>query len=358
MRAKSSVVAVLVSLVFVVATRADFTLTDKNNANGVTIPTGNTASSTYILETDTTNHSTDPTVQTPGPTAGFRFDSTDSTPSTLLTTPLAGADLRQGTNALPQPAQNLAGNENNGYVGTVVGKAWGNAVTLSFNGINLANGPGADLYITTKNLSSNVAQTTSTTNKTMDVGFHVINGTNPGWHLYSAEALPTNYQPAQGAGNVLGALDLSDLKFSTTAGSFSGATLTGLGTFMPASTLIDKIILVNSNDANDWAFGFLGNTSEAPTGFVARRDFDNSDADNNAFTGLDYLTGRYGARDTNGQDGPQAWFVGLTNVQVQAVPEPAAILFGGLVCAGIGIGFGGKKLARRFGFESKKRHRS
>src|ERR1041384_5212174 len=73
---------------------ADFTLTDKNNANGVTILTGNTATSTYIMETQY-NQPFQPS--TAGTTQGFRFDSTNSVPATLLTSPTAGTDLPRGT---------------------------------------------------------------------------------------------------------------------------------------------------------------------------------------------------------------------------------------------------------------------
>lgn len=315
----------LVNLVGISNTEAAFTLTDKNNANPMTFPTGATATSTYIMETQ---YSQPFQPSTPGSTAGFRFNDTDSTPATLLTTPNPGADLRQGT------SQNLAGNSNNGYVGTVVGKPWGNAVTMTLGNGMLVNGPGADLYITSKNVTSGVVQTTSTTNKSIDVGFHVVNqGSLNGWHLYNVAALPSNYQPSQGA-NSLGAIDLSNLKFGS--GLFTTADLTSLTTTMPAGILIDQIILVNNNSANDWAFGFLGNTSEAPTGFVARRDFDNADADGDGFTGVDYLTSRYGDRDTNGQDGPQAWFVGLNNTVV-ATPEPSALLVGLLEFAVVGL---------------------
>jgi hypothetical protein len=250
----------------------------------------------------------------------------------------ASGDFREGY------SQSLAGNVNNGYVGTVLGKAWGNAITLSLGNLQLINGPGADLYITIKNLVGNVVQTTSTTNKSIDVGFHVTNqGSLNGWHLYNVAALPLNFQPAQGSGNVLGALDLSSLKF----GSGANDTNTQLAALpnMPAGLQIDKIILVNCNSANDFAFGFLGNTSEAPTGFVARRDFDNADLDGNAATGVDYLTGRYGPRDTNGQDGPQAWFVGLNNtISTVAVPEPTAFLVGLLEFGCLGLAVAARRL--------------
>jgi hypothetical protein len=298
---------------------ADFVLTDKNDANGVLIPTGNTASVSYIMETQDAAFGP----SAPGATAGFRFTDTDSVPASLLTAPNAGADLRQGT------TQNLAGNEENGYVGTVVGKPWGNAVTLSFGDIYLTNGPGVDLYVTAKDVNgSGVVQSTSSQDKSFAVGFHMLNGPSPGWHLYNATALPANFQPPEGAGNVLGAIDLSDLKLSATPGFFNdGAALDNIATFIPAGTLIDHVVLVNNNAANAHAWGFLGNNSESPTGFVARRDFDNADADGDAFTGVDYLTGRYGTRYFNGQDGPQAWLVGLTNAV--PVPEPASgLLFG------------------------------
>lgn len=339
---------VLGNLIHVADSRADFVLTDKNDANGVTIPTGYTASSTYIMETDTTDNNIR-SVQTAGPIAGFRFTDTDSTPATLLTSPYASPDLRQGTNVLPSPPQNLAGNENNGYVGTVVGKTWGNAVTLSFNGFLLTNGPGADLYVTAKDVNgSGVVQSTSSGDKSFAIGFHILNGPLPGWHLYNATALPTNFQPPEGAGNVLGAIDLSSLKLASAAGIYNdGAPLAGITSFIPAGALIDHVILVNNNAANAHSWGFLGNTSEAPTGFVAARDFDNADLDGNAFTGVDYLTGRYGTRYFNGQDAPQAWFVGLSNITAAAVPEPSAFLFGGVICLVSGIVYVGQKLRRR-----------
>ena len=315
--------------------RADFVLTDKNDANGVTIPTGATASSTYVMETK--DNAFGPSV--PGSVAGFRFNDNDGS-NTLLTAPNGGADLRQGV------TQNLAGNEENGYVGTVVGKAWGNAVTLSFDGAYLTNGPGADLYVTAKNVNgSGAAQSTSTQDKSFAVGFRIVSGPNAGWHLYNYAALPSNFQPAEGAGNVLGAIDLSNLKIS--AGNFLDADLAGIGTTMALGTNIDRVILVNNNAANAHAFGFLGTTAEAPTSFVARRDFDNADLDGDAFTGVDYLTGRYGTRYFNGQDGPQAWFVGLLNTSSVVVPEPGAFLFGGLVCGVIGLGVGGRRLVAK-----------
>jgi hypothetical protein len=298
---------------------AAISLTDKGDANGVVIPTGNTATSAYIMETQY-NAPFLPSVA--GTTAGFRFKDTDSSPATLLTSPNASGDLRQGV------TQDLAGNENNGYVGTVVGKAWGNAMTLSLGSMQLVNGLGADLYITIKNVDgSGVVQSTSSTDKSMSVGFHMLNGPSPGWHLYNPGALPINYQPADGFGNVMGAIDLSSLKLS--AGNFLDADLSGISTTIPLGTLIDKVILVNSNVQNDWAFGYRGDTIEAPTGFVARRDFDNADNDGDGFTGLDYLTGRYGTRPFNGQDGPQAWFFGMENVVPAAaadVPEPASLI--------------------------------
>jgi hypothetical protein len=189
-------------------------------------------------------------------------------------------------------------------------------------------GPGADLYVTAKDVIAGAAQAVSTQDKSFAVGFHVVNGTNPGWHLYNYAALPSNFQPAEGAGNVLGAIDLSSLNYS--AGLFLDADLAGISGTMPAEILIDKITLVNNNVQNDWAFGFLGTTAEAPTGFVARRDFDNADNDNNGFTGVDYLTSRYGTRYFNGQDGPQAWFVGLINT-TSAIPEASSFLSVGLV---------------------------
>ena len=63
--------------------------------------------------------------------------------------------------------------------------------------------------------------------------------------------------------------------------------------------------------------------SEAPTGLVARRDFDNADGDGNAFAGVDWLTSRSGTRPTNGQDGPQAWLVGLENTIPTLSPAPS-----------------------------------
>lgn len=314
------VVAMTCGLCLTSVASASFLLTDKNNANGVTIPTGNTASAAYIMETEY-----DAAFQpaTSGSTAGFRFTDTDSVPNSLLTSPNAGADLRQGV------TQDLSGNEDNGYVGTVVGKAWGNSLTLSLGDKFLTNGAGVDLYVTAKNVDgSGVAQTTSTGDKSFAVGFHILNGSNPGWHLYNAAALPTNFQPAEGPGNVLGAIDLSTLPLS--AGSFASGDLGGIGTFIADGALIDRVILVNNNAANAWAFGFRGDTVEAPTGFVARRDFDNADNDGDGFTGVDFLTGRYGDRHFNGQDGPQAWFVGLTNTQ--PIPEPMTMALLGLGC--------------------------
>lgn len=301
--------------------QADFTLTDKNNANGVLIPSGNTAANSYIMETR--DNAFLPSV--PGATAGFRFNDQNSTPAFLLTAPNPLPDLRQG---ISQP---LLGNAENGYVGTVVGKTWGNAVTLSFGNKYLTNGPGADLYITAKNVdASGIVQTTSTGDKSFSVGVHLLNGPQPGWHLYNPSALPTNFQPADGAGNVLGALDLSALPLST--GSFTNAQVGGITSFIPSNALIDYVVLVNSNAANAHAWGYLGTTAEAPTMFVARRDFDNADLDGNAFTGVDYLTARYGDRPTNGQDGPQAWFVGLTNTA--PVPEPSTLGVLGLAALG------------------------
>lgn len=331
-----SVIVVLLSSSF---SYGDFVLTDKNNANPVTIPTGNTASVSYIMETK--DNAFAPSV--PGNVAGFRFTDTDSSPASLLTSPNPGADLRQGV------SQNLAGNQNNGYVGTVLGKAWGNAITLSFNGMYLTNGPGSDLYVTAKNVDgSGVVQNTSTQDKSFAIGFHMVNGPSPGWHLYNASALVSNFQPPEGAGNVLGAIDLSSLKLASAAGIYNdGAALDGISTYIPSGVLIDNIVLVNNNAANDHAFGYLGTNAEAPTGFVARRDFDNADGDGNAFTGVDYLTGRYGTRYFNGQDGPQAWFVGLSNIA--AVPEPSAFLFGGLVLSLLGTVYGVRKLGQNSG---------
>jgi hypothetical protein len=196
----------------------------------------------------------------------------------------------------------------------------------------LVNGPGVDLYITAKNIVAGVVQTTSTQDKSFDLAFHVTNqGALNGWHLYGANVLPPNFRPADGAGNVLGAIDLSSLPLATGNNASVGSLAA-----MPAGTQIDMIALVNSNSANGHAWGFLGNNSEAPTGFVARRDFDNADNDGNAFTGVDYLTGRYGVRSSNGQDGPQAWFLGLNNT-VSAVPEPGAFLIVILECSVVGL---------------------
>ena len=300
---------------------ADFTLTDKNDANGVLVPSGATASSTYILETEYDDAFL-PDAD-PGSTPGFRFNDNDGS-STLLTSPDSGTDLRQGF------TQDLAGNEENGYVGTVVGKAWGNALTLSFDGVYLTNGPGADLYVTSKNVNgSGVVQDTSTTDKSMAVGFHIVSGANAGWHLYNYAALPTSFQPPEGTPIApLGAIDLSDLKIS--AGSFADGDLASITDTIASGTMIDKVILVNNNVQNDWAFGYRADTVEAPTGFVARRDFDNADNDGDGFTGVDYLTGRYGTRYYNGQDGPQAWFVGLSNTAPVSVPEPASLALLGL----------------------------
>jgi hypothetical protein len=320
--------ATAVVIAFAPSARADFVLTDKNNANGVTIPTGNTGTGVYVMETK--DNAFLPSV--PGNVAGFAFDSQNGSGSLLSTA--TGGDNRQGF------AQSLAGNAENGYVGTVLGKAWGNAVTVSLGNRYLVNGPGADLYITSKSLSpvtsNGVVQNTSSQNKSFDVMLHIVNqGALNGWHLYNVPVLPTNFQPAQGA-NVLGAIDLSSLPLA--AGRFDNAVdYTGLPT-IPIGTWIDKVSLINSNSANDFAFGYLGDTSEAPTGFVARRDFDNADGDGNAYTGVDYLTGRYGLRDTNGQDGPQAWFLGTLNVEV--VPETNAFWLGAMVCSLVGLVYG------------------
>ncbi len=324
-RCRTMALSAAMLLAGVAQVRADFILTDKNNANGVTILTGNTATKTYIMETK--DNALAPSV--PGNVPGFRFTDTDSSPATLLTSPNAGADLRQGV------VQNLSGNAENGYVGTVLGKPWGNAITLSLGNNYLTNGPGPDLYITAKNVDgSGVVQTTSTQDKSFSVAFHMLNGPAPGWHLYNPTALPSNFQPPEGAGNVLGQIDLSNLKLASTPGIYNdGVDLNSIATFIPSGVLIDFITLVNDNAANANAWGFLGNNSEAPTGFVARRDFDNADSDNNPFTGVDYLTGRYGTRYTNGQDGPQAWFVGLENIT--PTPEPASIALAGLGAIGL-----------------------
>lgn len=303
------------------AAQADFMLTDKDNLNPVLIPSGATASSTYILETDYDDAFL-PDAD-PGPVPGFRFNDNDGS-STLLTSPDSGTDLRQGF------TQGLAGNEENGYVGTVVGKGHGNTLTLSLGAEYLTNGPGADLYVTSKNVDgSGTVQAVSTQDKSMAVGFRIVDGPYAGWHLYNPDALPARYQPAEGTPDAnLGAIDLSDLKISATPGAFGTGDLAGIGDTIPLGTKIDKVILVNDNVANAWAFGYRADTVEAPTGFVARRDFDNADNDGDGFTGVDYLTGRYGDRWYNGQDAPQAWFVGLTNTM--PVPEPASLALVGL----------------------------
>ena len=309
------------------AVRADFTLTDKNDANGVLILTGNTASDVYVMETKD-DAFLPPPDNTPTDVAGFTFHHENG--SGPLLTNNANGDFKQGY------SQSLAGNEENGYVGTVLGKNWGNAITLSLGTQLLINGPGADLYITAKNVDANgIVQSTSTQDKSFAVAFRVINqGALSGWHLYNANtlstnsALPPNYEPAEGS-NVLGAIDLSSL--ALVAGVNND--VTGDPT-MPLGTLIDKIVLVNNNAANGHAWGFLGNNTEAPTGFVARRDFDNADGDGNAFTGVDYLTGRHGVRYFNGQDGPQAWFLGLNNTTA-AIPEPATLVLAGLALLGL-----------------------
>jgi len=333
---RSLLVAAIAGLSLVQTSRADFVLTDKNNANGATIPTGNTASSVYVMETRDAAFTPTPAQQT---VPGFTFHHENGS-GPLLTNNNSG-DFKQGY------SQSLAGNEENGYVGTVLGKNWGDAITLSLGANYLSNGPGVDLYVTSKNLSGVLAQSTSTQEKSFAIAFHVINqGPLSGWHLYNANqtatnsALPSNFEPADGLGNlgaVLGAIDLSDL--ALVAGD--NADTTGDPT-MPWGVLIDKITLINNNAANDHAYGFLGNTSEAPTGFVARRDFDNADNDGNAFTGVDYLTGRHGARFTNGQDGPQAWFVGMLNT-TSAIPEASSFLAVGLV----GFIIGGASWLRR-----------
>ncbi len=313
------VVATGISFTWVRNAHAAFTLTDKNDSNPMNFTTS--ASDVYVMETKDTQPPT-----APGNVAGFTFD-TQNGSGPMLTNNASG-DFREGY------SQSLAGNATNGYVGTVLGKAWGNAITLSLGAMQLVNGPGVDLYVTAKNVVGGIVQNTSTQDKSFAIGFHVTNGTDPGWHLYNASALPSNFNPPEGS-NVLGAIDLSDLKFSS--GNFLDADLAGISTTMPVGTLIDKIILVNNNVQNDWAFGYLGDTSESPTGFVARRDFDNADNDGNAATGVDYLTARYGDRGTNGQDGPQAWFLGLNNTVTSAVPEPGAFLVGLLECGCLGL---------------------
>ena len=321
---RTALVAAAACLSLPTASRADFVLTNKNDANPATIPSGNTATSVYVMETRDAAFTPTPSQQT---VPGFEFDGENGSGAMLVSN--ASGDFKQGY------SQSLAGNAENGYVGTVLGKPWGNAITLSFSQF-LVNGPGADLYVTAKNLLGVVAQSTSTQDKSFDIAFHVINqGALNGWHLYAANVLPTNFQPADGPGNVLGAIDLGSLPF----GSGNNVNVTGLP-LMPGGILIDKISLVNSNSANGHAWGFLGNTSEAPTGFVARRDFDNADLDNDAFTGVDYLTGRYGTRSSNGQDGPQAWFVGLSNT---AIPESSSFLAVGL----FGVAVGGGACFRR-----------
>jgi hypothetical protein len=314
------------SLFWVANSQAAFTLTDKNNANPMTFTTS--ATDVYVMETR--DNAFLPSV--PGSTQGFTFD-TQNGGGPMLTNNASG-DKRQGY------SQSLAGNSSNGYIGTVLGKTWGNAITVAFGSTQLVNGPGADLYITAKNIVAGVVQNISTQDKSFDLAFHVTNqGALNGWHLYGANVLPLNFRPADGPGNVLGAIDLSSLPLATGNNTSVGS----LGT-MPAGTLIDMIALVNSNSANGHAWGFLGNNSEAPTGFVARRDFDNADNDGNAFTGVDYLTGRYGTRSSNGQDGPQAWFLGLNNTVSAAVPEPTAFLVGLLECSCIGLAVAARRL--------------
>ena len=66
---------------------------------------------------------------------------------------------------------------------------------------------------------------------------------------------------------MLGAIDLCDLAFA--AGL--NPSVAGLPT-IPLGAWVDKVTLINDNSANAWAWGFLGDTSEAPTGFVARRE--------------------------------------------------------------------------------------
>jgi hypothetical protein len=315
-----------VSLIWMADSQAAFTLTDKNNANPMTFTTS--ASDVYVMETK--DNASPPSV--PGNVAGFTFDTQNG--SGAMLTNNASGDFRQGY------GQSLAGNGDNGYVGSVLGKAWGNAITLSLGSMLLVNGPGADLYITSKNIIAGIVQTTSTQDKSFDIAFHVTNqGTMNGWHLYGANVLPTNFRPADGAGNVLGAIDLSDLVLSTG----NNVSIVGLSA-MPAGTTIDMIALVNSNSANGHAWGYLGNNSEAPTNFVARRDFDNADSDGNPYTGKDYLTGRYGTRSSNGQDGPQAWFLGLNNTVSTVVPEPSAFVVGLLECGVIGLVLVGRRL--------------
>jgi hypothetical protein len=229
----------------------------------------------------------------------------------------------------------------------VLGKPWGDAVTLSFGDKYLTNGPGADLYITAKNVVGGIVQSTSTGDKSFAVALHIINGPNPGWHEYNASnlvgggALPVNYEPAETGnhtppiGNPLGAIDLSSLKLG--AGTFNdGGPLAALTTFIPDGALIDYLVLINNNAANADSWGFLGTTAEAPTGFVARRDFDNADLDGNPYTGKDYLTGRYVTRYTNGQDGPQAWFVGLENTTL--VPVHSVVGLMGMASAALLLG--------------------
>lgn len=164
---------------FVESSRADFILTDKLNAQPVLIPTGNTASDVYVMETKDDAFPPPPD-STPTNVAGFTFHHENG--SGPLLTNNANGDFKQGY------SQSLAGNEENGYVGSVLGKAWGNAITLSLGNQLLINGPGADLYITAKNVDANgVVQSISTQDKSFAVAFRVINqGALNGWHLYNA----------------------------------------------------------------------------------------------------------------------------------------------------------------------------
>jgi len=167
----------------------------------------------------------------------------------------------------------LASNGDNNYVGSVIGKAWEDAVANTREN-------GADNYIARKNVDARgVVPMTRTSDKSFSVGLRIFSRPQPGWLLYNPAALPAKDQPADGSPtNVRGAIDPSWLPLST--GTFANAQVGGISSFVPSGALLDDVVLVNSNAANAHAWGNLGITAEArpqswiEKGFMVRAEAD------------------------------------------------------------------------------------